>query len=84
MDWGALVDVKALAVFMVGALFSIAIAWIAAKGAQLPWLLQKMRDEVSSALVNFSSVALVVGGAAMNITSVTFALVGFIIAWRLP
>ena len=84
VDWTALLDINGLLVFAEGVIAAIIIAWIVGKGAELPWLLQKVRDEASSALVNFSSIAIVVGGASSNWSSVILGIFGFGVAWRIP
>lgn len=92
VDWTALVDVASLLVFLCGVVLAIVLAYLFAKGsAQLTWFFHKVREEASTALVNLSSIALIVGLDQLASPSITgdntisllvLPLFGFLLAWR--
>lgn len=83
IDWSAFFDLGSLGVFLFGVMLIIAIAHGAGKWSpqQLAWLLARVRDEASSAIVSVSSIGIFIGLGAKNLAMVFGCLAGYLGAW---
>lgn len=87
VQWGELFDVWAVAIFAVGTLVALVIGYAVSKfnkAGNQPWLLAKIREEASTAIVNISSIGLCVA-MFVNVSwmGIVGGLLGFIAAFAL-